>query len=60
MPHSVASDLDPSSKPSLGFTDNPLYTALSHHKEKNRDAINNRYLNLVPVLFVWINFIGQQ
>ena len=30
---------------SPAFTDNPLYTALWHHSNKNSMAINNRYLD---------------
>ena len=31
--------------PSPGFTDNPLSTALWYHSDKNKGAINNRYLD---------------
>ena len=39
--------------PSPGFTDNPLYTALWHHSEKNSLAINNRYLSSNTVWWHW-------
>ena len=42
----------PSTKPSPGFTDNPLYTALWCHSNKNSRAINNRCLDFVQTLFV--------
>ena len=37
----------PSTKPSPGFTNDPLYTALERHSDKNRVAINNGYLDLL-------------
>ena len=49
----------PSTKPSPGFTDNPLYTALWRYSDKNSTSINNSYLEFVQMLFAWINFIGQ-
>ena len=33
--------------PSSGFSDNPLYTALWRHSDKNSAAINNCYLDFV-------------
>ena len=34
---------------SLGFTDNPLYTAFWRHSDRNSAAINNRYLDFVQM-----------
>ena len=33
--------------PSPGFTDNPLYTSVWRHSDKNSAAINSRYLDFV-------------
>ena len=43
--------------PSPGFTDNPLYTALWRHSDKNNAAINNSYLDFVqtPSLISLVN-----
>ena len=35
--------------PSPGFTDNPLLTVLWCHSDKNRVAINKRYLDFHPM-----------
>ena len=38
--------------PSPGSADNPLYTALWHHSDKNSLTINNRYLEFIIVRLI--------
>ena len=45
---------------SPGVTDNPLYTALWSHSNKNSAAINNLYLDFSQTPFVWINSFGER
>ena len=44
--------------PSHGFTDNPLYTALRRHSDKNSSAVNNRYLDFVQTRG-WISLVND-